>query len=145
LSQRDIAYQPRATPWEQRQAHPRVLKERCILPDQPPVPELCGVPSERIHIHPIPRVSPWAGMRGSVGAIINSGSLSFPVVGDVRKTKLPELRLMPPFWRPLAEKWPIPRAVCKRCKPAPRSLVPSVVLRHLRSRRSFLKSDPVVS
>ena len=71
VSQRDTAYQPRATPWEPCPTHPRVLKERRISPkggrvtDQP----RCGVPSERIHCgFSDPRVPPWAGMPGSVGA-----------------------------------------------------------------------------
>jgi len=69
VSQRDIAYQPRATLWEPCPIHPRVLKERRISSHRPPAPELCGVPSERIHCGiSVPRVAPWAGMRGSVGA-----------------------------------------------------------------------------
>ena len=71
VSQRDTAYQPRATPWVCHAPNPRVLKERRISPnggrvtDQP----LCGVPSERMNGIPrIPRVAPWAGMHGSVAA-----------------------------------------------------------------------------
>jgi hypothetical protein len=71
LSQRDTAYQPRATPWVCHDPNPRVLKERRISSNGGRVAEqpLCGVPSERIRFTiPIPRVSPWAGMHGSVGA-----------------------------------------------------------------------------
>lgn len=71
LPQRGKAYQPRATLWVSGCANPRVLKERRIssigggVPDQP----RCGVPSERERFTiPEPRVSPWAGMRGPVGA-----------------------------------------------------------------------------
>ena len=71
MSQRDTAYQPRATLWVGNAPDPRVLKERRIssnggrVAGQP----LCGVPSERAHlVVPVPRVSPWAGMHGSVGA-----------------------------------------------------------------------------
>ena len=71
LPHRGNAYQPRATLWVCHAPNPRVLKERRIssndgrVPDQP----LCGVPSERIHCDiSVPRVSPWAGMHGSVGA-----------------------------------------------------------------------------
>ena len=71
MPQRGKAYQPRATPWEPCPTYPRVLKERRISPnggrvtDQP----RCGVPSERTRFAiPEPRVSPWAGMHGSVGA-----------------------------------------------------------------------------
>ena len=70
-SQRDTAYQPRATPWVCRASDSRVLKERRIssnggrVTDQPRY----GVPSERIHCGiSVPRVSPWAGMHDSVGA-----------------------------------------------------------------------------
>ena len=49
VSQRDTAYQPRATPWVASTASPGVLKERrisvnggCVLN-----PTVCGVPSER--------------------------------------------------------------------------------------------------
>jgi hypothetical protein len=71
LPQRGHAYQPRATLWVSACANPRVLKERRISPnggcvtDQP----LYGVPSERMGFAiSVPRVSPWAGMHGPVGA-----------------------------------------------------------------------------
>ena len=71
LPHRGNAYQPRATLWVCHAPNPRVLKERRISPNDGRVPDqpLCGVPSERIHlVVPVPRVSPWAGMHGSVGA-----------------------------------------------------------------------------
>ena len=71
LPHRGNAYQPRATLWLIGSKHCRVLKERRISPNNGRVPDqpLCGVPSERIHlVVPVPRVSPWAGMHGSVGA-----------------------------------------------------------------------------
>jgi hypothetical protein len=71
LSQRDTAYQPRATLWVCHAPDSRVLKERRISSNGGRVPDQsrCGVPSERIHCDIfVPRVAPWAGMRGSVGA-----------------------------------------------------------------------------
>lgn len=71
VSQRDDAYQPRATLWVGNAPDPRVLKERCISPIGGRVPDqhLFGVPSERMGFAiSIPRVSPWAGMHGPVGA-----------------------------------------------------------------------------
>ena len=69
VSQRDTAYPPRATPWVGHATHARVLKERRIGRARVGGEAICGVPSERIHdIPPEPRVSPFAGMRGSVGA-----------------------------------------------------------------------------
>ena len=71
MSQRDPAYQPRATLWVCHAPDSRVLKERRIssnggrVPGQP----LCGVPSERAHlVVPVPGVTPRAGMHCSVGA-----------------------------------------------------------------------------
>ena len=66
VSQRDTAYQPRATPWVPSTASPGVLKERRIFLNRGrlPNPTRCGVPSERLIGGPrIPRVAPWAGMR----------------------------------------------------------------------------------
>jgi hypothetical protein len=71
VSQRDTAYQPRATPWVASTSFPGVLKERrisvnggCVL-----YPTVCGVPSERLNGFPrIPRVAPWAGMHRPFGA-----------------------------------------------------------------------------
>jgi len=71
MSQRGIAYQPRATLWAWNAHEPRVLKERRISPNGGRVTEQprCGVPSERNRFTiSEPRVAPWAGMRGSVGA-----------------------------------------------------------------------------
>ena len=71
LSQRDIAYQPRARLWVSKERDSRVLKERCIsldgeyLHDQPRF----GVPSEREgFIVSVPGVAPRAGMRCPFGA-----------------------------------------------------------------------------
>ena len=53
------AYQPRVEPWEQRPAHPRVLKGRRIPWHHQPAPEPCGVPSERIRFSfPVPGLRP---------------------------------------------------------------------------------------
>ena len=71
MSQRDPAYQPRATLWVGHAPDSRVLKERRISSKGGRVAghPLGGVPSERTHlVVPVPRVSPWAGMHGSVGA-----------------------------------------------------------------------------
>jgi len=79
LSQRDTAYHPRATLWVGHAPDPRVLKERRIFSDCEPAPNptRCGVPSERIDCGiSVPRVAPWAGMRGSVGAY---GQRHFPI------------------------------------------------------------------
>lgn len=65
------AYQPRAMPWESNPIHSRVLKERRIsLHGGLAFKRIqCGVPSERIRLcKPVPRVSPWAGIRYPVGA-----------------------------------------------------------------------------
>lgn len=68
LPQRGKVYQPSATLWVWNIHKSRVLKERCISSHRLPAPESCGVPSERINgVDSIPRVAPWAGMRGSVG------------------------------------------------------------------------------
>ena len=69
VSQRDTAYQPRATPWEPCPTYPRVLKERRIVRALDGDAAICGVPSERENRRSeIPRALPWAGMHGSVGA-----------------------------------------------------------------------------
>jgi hypothetical protein len=66
MSQRDIAYQPRATLWEPCPVPSRVLKERRPSPHGRRMhdPPGCGVPSERMNGGtPKPRALPWAGMR----------------------------------------------------------------------------------
>jgi hypothetical protein len=71
VSQRDTAYQPRATPWVPSTASPGVLKERRIFLNRRRLPNTtrCGVPSERPKGSPwIPRVAPWAGMHRPFGA-----------------------------------------------------------------------------
>ena len=71
LPHRGNAYQPRATLWVCNAPDPRVLKERRISPNGGRMTDqsLCSVPSERDHFAiSEPRVSPWAGMRGPVGA-----------------------------------------------------------------------------
>jgi hypothetical protein len=65
-SQRDIAYQPRATLWDTCPAPSRVLKERRLSPNVTRMhdPPGCGVPSERMNgFASKPRALPWAGMR----------------------------------------------------------------------------------
>jgi len=71
VSQRDTAYQPRATLWVDDGVYKCVLKERRISPngeratDRPRY----GVPSERVVFVPsVPGVAPRAGMQGPVGA-----------------------------------------------------------------------------
>jgi|GEM_PF-3050352 len=69
MSQRDTAYQPRATPWETGPYTTRALKERCIVRARVGGATICDVPSERGDVCGIvPRALPWAGMRCSVGA-----------------------------------------------------------------------------
>lgn len=65
-SQRDTAYQPRATPWVFASTDSRVLKERRISSYHQTAPALCSVPSERMVFAPspsVPGVAPRAGMR----------------------------------------------------------------------------------
>ena len=77
MSQRNTAYQPRATLWVGHAPDSRVLKERRISSHHPPAPELCGAPSERGNGWiPIPRALPWAGMRCPFGALGIRGSCS---------------------------------------------------------------------
>jgi hypothetical protein len=69
LSQRDTAYQPRATPWETEPYDIGALKERCIVRAGVGGATICGVPSERWDVRGVvPRALPWAGMHDSVGA-----------------------------------------------------------------------------
>ena len=69
LSQRDSAYQPRATPWGWYGRSGSVLKERRIGSTVAGIATACGVPSERGNRRDqIPGALPRAGMRGSVGA-----------------------------------------------------------------------------
>lgn len=68
VSQRDTAYQPRVQSWGWNGENGCVLKERRnggYVTGQP----VSGVPTERGNRRgEVPRVSPWAGMRGPVGA-----------------------------------------------------------------------------
>lgn len=69
VSQRDTAYQPRATPWVCHAPALRVLKERRISPNGGRVTNqpLRSVPSERMNCIPrIPRVTPCPGLHPSL-------------------------------------------------------------------------------
>ena len=85
LSQRDIAYQPRARLWVSKERDSRVLKERYIsldgeyVHDQPRF----GVPSERERfIVSVPGVAPRAGMRCPFGArVARNRTLTGQVAG----------------------------------------------------------------
>ena len=98
VSQRDTAYQPRATPWGPSPAPPGVLMERRISVNggRAPYQSRCGVPPERLRgprvypgFHPgLVCAAPLGRCRNNPATQIDRGPSSFWFVGALREVPL---------------------------------------------------------